>query len=347
MFSGGKFSRKVRVRGRWLLLRYGRRGMAKVVAEGYSFGEVFVEAERAGYGARSASSRGCGSGVEVISVGSDEYLGLVHEAAEGLAWIMRSLSRWNSLRTPSGASGLWRPALDSQAHVPLMPGVCVWGFGLWEERYRGREPGRGSGRPAGRPRRALLRRLARIGVSIMALSRSNVPGASGRRRPALLAEHAAEVRGEVQGLGGLVEARAAAQTVVELRGVAGEHRELQAEGRLDGTEAGVAALQGVEAVVEEVEYAAVCLVAPGEGAHAPDHAGCCLEAGEVLTDAVEAAQHLGLGHCVEGTAVVGDEVHARERFEAGAEAGPGAPDTLSDGRDEPCVSSVEVEDAPP
>ena len=52
----------VRVRGRWLLLRYGRRGMAKVVAEGYSFGEVFVEArERAGQ-VRSASSRGCGSG---------------------------------------------------------------------------------------------------------------------------------------------------------------------------------------------------------------------------------------------------------------------------------------------
>ena len=66
--------------------------------------------------------------------------------------------------------------------------------------------------------------------------------------------------------------------------------------------------------------------------------------GEVLTDAVEAAQHLGLGHCVEGTAVVGDEVHARERLEAGAEAGPGAPDTLSMAETSPRLG-VEVEDA--
>jgi hypothetical protein len=117
-----------------------------------------------------------------------------------------------------------------------------------------------------------------------------------------------------------------------------------AEGRLDSSEARVATLQGDEAVVEEVEDAAVGLVAAREGSHAPDHAGGGLETGEVLANAVEAPQHLGLGHGVESAAVVGDEVHARERLEAGAEAGLGAPDALGDGRDQPGVAGVEVQD---
>ena len=184
------------------------KGMAKVVAEGYSFGEVFVgPRERAMVREICIISRVWVRLVEVISVGSDKYLGLVHEAAEGLAWIMRSLSRWNSLRTPSGASGLWRPALDSQAHVPLMPGVCVWGSGFGKSVTGGVSQDVGADDPQdaspsrsqGGSRGSGSRSWPSVGPTFQ--------GASGRRRLAVRHSwsHAAEVRGEVQGLGGLVE----------------------------------------------------------------------------------------------------------------------------------------------
>ena len=64
----------------------------------------------------------------------------------------------------------------------------------------------------------------------------------GRLGPAVRAEQAAEVRGEVEGFGELVGFCFAAQADVELRGVACQDRELYAEGRLDGFEARVALL---------------------------------------------------------------------------------------------------------
>ena len=61
-------------------------GMAKVVAQGYRLGEVFVEVEGAGYGAGDLHHlEGMGkAGSEVVTVWRDKDLGLVHEAAKRL-----------------------------------------------------------------------------------------------------------------------------------------------------------------------------------------------------------------------------------------------------------------------
>src|ERR671910_3331349 len=61
-------------------------GVAKIVAEGDGLGQVLVEVEGAGYGARDLHHlEGVGqAGAEVVAVGRDEDLGLVHEAAESL-----------------------------------------------------------------------------------------------------------------------------------------------------------------------------------------------------------------------------------------------------------------------
>src|SRR3712207_1625941 len=62
-------------------------GMAEVVAEGYSLGEVFVQVQRAGYGASDLHHlQGVGqAGAIVVAIGGDEDLCFVHEAAEGFS----------------------------------------------------------------------------------------------------------------------------------------------------------------------------------------------------------------------------------------------------------------------
>jgi hypothetical protein len=59
---------------------------------------------------------------------------------------------------------------------------------------------------------------------------------------------------------------------------------------------------------------------------------------------VEGAQYLDLGYGVEGAAFIGEEIDARERFEAATEARFGAPDSFGDGRDEAGIPGVEVQD---
>src|SRR5215208_2970226 len=165
------------------------------------------------------------------------------------------------------------------------------------------------------------------------------------RRAALLAQDTPVVGGEVQRLRrSRVEVRSTGQADVELRRVAGEDGELYTEGRLDVLETRIACFQRVQGVVEQVEDPAVRLVASREGAHAPDHARCGLETGELLPYTVETAQRLRLGHGVERPAVVGDEVDAGERFEAGSETGLRTPDALRDCRDQPSLSGVEIQD---
>jgi hypothetical protein len=61
-------------------------GVAEIVSERDRFGQVFVEAESAGYSTGylhhlQGVSEAC---PEVVAVGGDEDLGLVHEPAEGL-----------------------------------------------------------------------------------------------------------------------------------------------------------------------------------------------------------------------------------------------------------------------
>src|SRR5918998_75612 len=164
------------------------------------------------------------------------------------------------------------------------------------------------------------------------------------RRAALLAQDAPVVGGEVQRLRSRVEVHPAGQAEVELRRVAGEDGELYAEGRLDVLETRIACFQRVQGVVEQVEDPAVRLIASREGAYAPDHTRSGFEAGEILPETVEAAQRLRLGHGVERSTMVGDEVDARERFEARSEAGLRTPDALRDCRDQTCLRGVEVQD---
>src|SRR5918998_421656 len=215
---------------------------------------VFVVAEGASVG-REGAGKGLFSRVCVRRVlkwspsGEMKTWVLCMSLRNALAWMIRSLSRWKSLRTPSGGSGLGRPALCS-----------------------------------------------------------------------------------------------AGQARVELRRVAGEDREFYAEGGLDALETRIARLQRVQCVVEQVEDPAVRFVPPREGAHAPDHTRGGLKAGEILPDTVEAAQRLRLGHGIERPAVVGDEVDAGERFEAGSETGLRTPDALRDCREKPCLRGVEVQD---
>src|SRR5215211_5413307 len=150
--------------------------------------------------------------------------------------------------------------------------------------------------------------------------------------------------GEVQRIRSRVEVCSTGQADVQLRRVAGQDGELYAEGRLDVLETRIACFQRVEGVVEQVEDPTVRLVASREGAHAPDHTCGGLEAGEILPDTMEAAQRLRLGYGVERPAVIGDEVHAGERFEAGSETGLRTPDALRDRRDQPGLRGVEVQD---
>ena len=118
-------------------------------------------------------------------------------------------------------------------------------------------------------------------------ARCHGEGVAGHRA-AFGAQHAAEVRREVQRFCRVVQICLAAQAGVELGSVAGQDGELQAEGSLDGLLGGVGAFERVEGVVQQVEDAAVRLVPPREGSHAPYHAGGSFEAGEVLADEVEA-----------------------------------------------------------
>ena len=193
------------------------------------------------------------------------------------------------------------------------------------------------------------RGASRTGVSIRVLTLSSVPGASGKASPVCDlhtgAQYAPVLWGEVERCLRFVEVGPATQAGVELGGVAGQDRELQAEGGFDRFVSRVASFERVEGVVEKVEDAAVGLVSTGERTHATYHAGRRLEAGEVLPDAVEAAERLRLGHGVERAAMIGDEIYAGEWFQAGSEAGFRTPDALGDRGDQASVPGVEVEDA--
>jgi len=114
------------------------------------------------------------------------------------------------------------------------------------------------------------------------------------------AEYATQRRGEVEGTfaGNLSEIALASYTGVETGGVSGEDGELQGKGRSHGLKARLAALEGVEGVVEEVEDAAVGLVSTGEGPDGRDHATRRFEALQILADAMEGAQDLDLRYRV-------------------------------------------------
>ena len=68
---------------------------------------------------------------------------------------------------------------------------------------------------------------------------------------------------------------------------------------------------------------------PPRGPDGGDHAARGFETLQVLADAVKGAQNLDLGYGVESAALVGEEVHARERLEAATEARLRAPDALA------------------
>src|ERR671916_3222826 len=83
---------------------------------------VFVVAEGASVG-REGAGKGLFSRVCVRRVlkwspsGEMKTWVLCMSLRNALAWMIRSLSRWKSLRTPSGGSGLGRPALCSTAQA--------------------------------------------------------------------------------------------------------------------------------------------------------------------------------------------------------------------------------------
>src|SRR4028118_1770597 len=83
--GGGVAPRAGGGRGEGLFPGVAEGGVAEVVAEGYGFGEVFVEVEGAGDGAGYLHhlQRVGEAGTEVVAVGGYKDLGLVHEAAEG------------------------------------------------------------------------------------------------------------------------------------------------------------------------------------------------------------------------------------------------------------------------
>jgi len=61
--------------------------MAQIVAQGYGLGQVFVQAQGPGYGARYLGHfQGVGeAGAKMVAFGSDKDLGLMLQPAEGLA----------------------------------------------------------------------------------------------------------------------------------------------------------------------------------------------------------------------------------------------------------------------
>ena len=83
-----------------LLAGVPERRVAEVVAERDGLRQVLVEPQGARDRARDADDleRVREPRAVVVALGRDEHLGLVLEAAERLAWTMRSRSRWNGER---------------------------------------------------------------------------------------------------------------------------------------------------------------------------------------------------------------------------------------------------------
>ena len=120
--------------------------------------------------------------MRAISVGSDEDLGLVHEAAEGLGVDYAVPVTLELITDAVGGFGPLAAGARLAGPCASHAGRLRLGLGLWEGVTGGVSQDVGADDPQDALAEPVLRRLPRIGVSIMALSRSNVPGASGRRR---------------------------------------------------------------------------------------------------------------------------------------------------------------------
>ena len=95
-----------------VLARMPERRVAEVVREREGLGEVLVEAERAGERPGDlAHLDGVGqAGAEVVALVVDEDLRLVLRRRKAEEWMIRSRSRWNSVRVGDAGSGYEPPA---------------------------------------------------------------------------------------------------------------------------------------------------------------------------------------------------------------------------------------------
>ena len=111
--------------------RYGRTGVAKVMRQRQRLGQILVEAERAGERTRDLRhlDRMGQAGAVMVALMETKTCVLCFSRRKAVEWMIRSRSRWKSLRVGDAGSAIRRPRLWLErtgiGRAPAVAGLAV------------------------------------------------------------------------------------------------------------------------------------------------------------------------------------------------------------------------------